>query len=149
MARRPPAVRLLAALVPLLAACVPAVPVSVASLEGSRQLVTVTFATQQTLRATAGARDTTLERVSDVAGWPTAVRGDTLHLQVARWRADGRVHAMEPADVVVAVRPDAGATVRPGDHTGAGFPLLVVGALVLIGLGIALTAWWGGGPFGG
>lgn len=148
MRRRPPLPTLLASAIAACAmGCVPVQPVPVASIAGSRQLVTVSYPAEQTLRATGAGRDTVLERVSRVVGWPAGVRGDTLSLQVARWRAADRVHTMDPADRVVAVPPDAGATVTPGEHTGEGFSLLTVGALVVIGLGIALVSWWGDGPF--
>ena len=128
-------------------ACTTGRPLTVASLAGSRRLVSVSYPSAQTLRARAAGRDSMLYRVTDVVGWPTAVRGDTLDVQIAQWRADGHLYAMQPPDFTVAVLPEAGATVRAhSGSTDGGFPLVVVAALVVLGLGLALVAW--GGPFG-
>lgn len=100
-----------------LTACVSVRTHTPASLAESRRLVRVTYAAPQTLLARAAGRDSMMHRVTAVVGWPTVVRGDTLHLQLARWRAEGHMYTMPSPDYTVIVLPEAGAAIRD-DHAG-------------------------------
>jgi hypothetical protein len=128
----------LLALAGLGAACATRAPIAPASLEGSRRLVRVEWAVPQTLVARSAARDSTLAGVTRAVGWPTTVRGDTVHLQVAEWRADGRGHRFRAPDYTIAVVADAGATIRP--HGGGSTGAVVVGLLVLVAAAFAIAA---------
>ena len=126
------------ALAVLALACVPAQPLDPASLQGTRRLVSVTYPSPQTLQARAAGRDTTLHRVSDILGWPAGVRGDTVDVQLARWRADRRRHEMRPTDYVVAVPASANAVIRPAGEPSSGPVFVVLGAIAVLAVVIAL-----------
>lgn len=120
-------------------ACAPARPLDPASLRGTRTLVSVTYPSPQTLHARAGGRDTTLHRVSDILGWPAGVRGDTVDVQLARWRADGRGHEMRSTDYVVAVPASANAIIRPEGRPSIAPLFVVLGVLVVAAFALALV----------
>jgi hypothetical protein len=120
----------------LLTACASTQQLEPASLAGSRRLVSVTYPTPQTLRARAAGRDSILHRVTQLIGWPTAVRGDTLDLQVREWHAEGRTFAMRPPDFTVTVLPATGVAIR--NHAD---DRISRAGTVLIILGIATVIW--------
>lgn len=93
-------------------ACATVTPMTPQSLAGTRTRVRVTYPTAQQLQLRAARGDRVLERVEWIEGWPTAVRGDTLELQIARWRADDMSRTMQPPDYVVAVPRETGARIE-------------------------------------
>jgi hypothetical protein len=110
----------------------------------SRQLVTVTYPTPQTLRARAASRDSVLAAVTMLEGWSTGVRGDTLEVQIGRWQAEGRRHEMRPPDFVVAVLPEAGAAIRIHEGGSRTVSWMIVGlVVVLAAVGIATLSGLG------
>ena len=127
-----------ATLLGLGAACAANPPLTPASLATSRRLVSVTYPAPQTLHARAASRDSMLHRVTTVVGWPTAVRGDTLELQLAQWRADGHTYEMQPPDFTLAVLPETGATIRDHERGGTGTVIVVLLVMAGIVFGIAM-----------
>ena len=116
------------------AGCVHATPRTPASLSGSRDRVRVTYPATRTVQARSAQGDSTLAEVTWIEGWPTAVRGDTVELQVDHWRTiNQRTHRMHPPSFTVLIPREAGATfeTRAANPLGTalGIALAIVGVL--------------------
>ena len=121
-------------------ACMETVRLQPASLAGSRERVTVTFPTPQPLRARAAAGDSALGLVSQLVGWPAAVRGDTVDVQVDQWWSGSGRFEMAATDYVVSIPPGSGAVIHAerGDDGRSIGVLVALAALVVVVL-IALA----------
>lgn len=135
----PLALALAVALLAIAPACASARPLDLGALQGTRRFVSVSYPSPQAVRARAGDRDTTLHGVTELRGWVAGVRGDTVDVQVADWRADRRRHAPPSADHVAAVPSSAHAIVRPTGEPSILPVITVVGVTAVL---LVMYAVW-------
>ena len=129
------------AAVSLHGACASTTRVTPQSLDGSRTRVRVTYpGVQQQVVARAARGDSVLAWVDWIEGWPTAVRGDTLELQVAALRTDGVTRAIEPHDYTVVVPSESGARIHTRTANAVGTVMVVLlSVAAALGLAVAMN----------
>jgi hypothetical protein len=74
--------------------------------------VRVSYTTSQRVLASKRTGDTLLYEVTMLEGVPFLASHDTLHLRLARWRADTWFNAREPMNVAVTFGPASGTVIE-------------------------------------